>query len=548
MVDNGNDLDRYINGIMNDGVKVVGFDCEWKANKIKGECNLISLVQLCFDNVILLVRMMDIMKDRDVLPVKFIEFLNDVKIIKTGVGINNDKSKMLKDYNIMMFGLIELNDLYCKVYKDNIVYYSLKKLCKLVLNKEMKYKRKSITLSNWENKRLSSDQIHYACDDAMVSLKIFYKLIKELCSNNHGNSGDIIQMCYGLIDNTAFNSKNKIRPNKNNNNNKNNDSNNRDMDKKEDIKLKIKDKNERSYFCKNKIFDNIKILGPDNEMVSFCSKRTMNRYLKKGWAIKMDDNTMKLTYKPNDLPKKPKNNVTISLKKNECVVCGNKLKLVKFNIMLPIYRKLLSKMYNAEAYLKHDRVVLCIQCQTIYEKSRLKHITILCKQYNIMDIYHKHEHYKYNPSNIDKNAVKMYGKCYALRYKYSHNMPYQVKIDLLKKVCDYFKLEYTILDNNNNIGKDKELYSDIIKVSKGNVILAQKMDQLIKTLKDHRSNTKGKQRWINHAKEMVNAFKKNEFEFIKLWRQHFIDTMKPEYMPPYFNINTTFKVPIKALA
>jgi hypothetical protein len=46
-------------------------------------------------------------------------------------------------------------------------------------------------------------------------------------------------------------------------------------------------------------------------------------------------------------------------------------------------------------------------------------------------------------------------------------------------------------------------------------------------------NTKFKK----HGEIVVDNIKDNIEDFIKLWRQHFIDSMKPKYMPKGWNVN-----------
>lgn len=47
----------------------------------------------------------------------------------------------------------------------------LKNMARFVLGKEME-KPKSVTRSRWDNRRLTPDQVHYACIDAYVSFEI----------------------------------------------------------------------------------------------------------------------------------------------------------------------------------------------------------------------------------------------------------------------------------------------------------------------------------------------------------------------------------------
>merc|ERR1712113_195761 len=109
--------------------------------------------------------------------------LKNKNIIKCGVGIIGDRDKLYNDYRINIERCIELNHVYFR-YKS-VKCIGLKKLCEKVLHFEMKYKSKKITMSNWENKYLSENQIFYAAEDALIGYQIFDELIKnnnQMCS------------------------------------------------------------------------------------------------------------------------------------------------------------------------------------------------------------------------------------------------------------------------------------------------------------------------------------------------------------------------------
>ena len=160
-------------------VRFLGFDVEWRANFIKGKKrNKISLIQIGNNKVILLIRI-HLLK---YIPNELINLLQNNNILKFGVGIYDDQNKLKNDYNINMCGAIDLKYIFNK-YNNTHQPIGLKKMCLIVLKKPMKYKNKSITLSNWEIANLSIDQVRYACDDCYIGYKIAKKIINKFFKN-----------------------------------------------------------------------------------------------------------------------------------------------------------------------------------------------------------------------------------------------------------------------------------------------------------------------------------------------------------------------------
>lgn len=67
---------------------------------------------------------------------------------------------------------MDLRGLAAKVYETKeLKKAGLKTMARIVLGKEME-KPKWVTRSRWDNRRLTADQVQYACIDAFVSSEI----------------------------------------------------------------------------------------------------------------------------------------------------------------------------------------------------------------------------------------------------------------------------------------------------------------------------------------------------------------------------------------
>jgi len=93
-------------------------------------------------------------------------------ILKVGVGISSDALKLFKDYQIEVYGILELPAI---LTRSSLVWSnmsSLKNICSDILNIKLD-KNTKIRCSNWESTNLSLYQILYAASDSYYSREIF---------------------------------------------------------------------------------------------------------------------------------------------------------------------------------------------------------------------------------------------------------------------------------------------------------------------------------------------------------------------------------------
>ncbi|KAG6427916.1 hypothetical protein SASPL_112163 [Salvia splendens] len=100
------------------------------------------------------------------------QWIRDVSFLY-GIRLKSDVRKLERDHRIG-YGAktVDLGKLAAEVYKmKELKNAGLKNMARFVLGKEME-KPKSVTRSRWDNRRLTADQVHYACIDAYVSFEI----------------------------------------------------------------------------------------------------------------------------------------------------------------------------------------------------------------------------------------------------------------------------------------------------------------------------------------------------------------------------------------
>ncbi|XP_031498620.1 3'-5' exonuclease-like [Nymphaea colorata] len=170
-------IDDWFGGVMSKTYRrglVVGLDCEWKPNFIRGQSeNKVSILQLCVGAKCLIVQLLYLNCSQSLT-----RFLMHPAIVFVGVGIQGDVDKLRRDYGIEVgpqrFDLGELAS--STMTRFDLRNMGLKILAREVLGLEIS-KPRSITLSNWSVAGLTERQIEYACVDAYVSFAIGMRLL-----------------------------------------------------------------------------------------------------------------------------------------------------------------------------------------------------------------------------------------------------------------------------------------------------------------------------------------------------------------------------------
>lgn len=241
------------------------------------------------------------------------------------------------------------------------------------------------------------------------------------------------------------------------------------------------------------IYESIKMLSPDNTFMCYTTQKRAEWYVKKGLANWISDEEFKINFEPNGNGKANIDFYTEVLK-NQCVVCGESEigKLNKHHVVPKVFRSRFPSKYKN--YNHHDIVAICISCHEAYEL--------------IANDYRK--------KLLDEKGISVTSKKEKL-------------IRENKKIISARKL----LENINDGKID------------GNIIPADKIILMKEIAKKDLINISSKKE-VDWADQLVATIKneKELYEFVKNWRQHFINTMKPKYMPEKWSVYHPLEVDI----
>ncbi len=144
---------------------VVGFDTEARPTFKKGQIRKISLIQIATNGRVYLLR---IKKTGLIEPI--VDFLNDKKIVKVGIGLEDDILLLNKLKPFRPGGFLDLNKEVAELGAESI---GARNLAAMILNIRIS---KSSQTSNWEVESLTQKQIRYAATDAWICLEMYKKL------------------------------------------------------------------------------------------------------------------------------------------------------------------------------------------------------------------------------------------------------------------------------------------------------------------------------------------------------------------------------------
>ncbi|XP_074320948.1 uncharacterized protein LOC141657570 isoform X2 [Silene latifolia] len=154
-----------------EGCKVVGLDCEWKPNYVKGsKPNKVSIMQIASEKVAFIFDLIKLHEDvPEILNNCLARIFQSPRILKLGYNFQCDMHQLSRSYQMLdcFKGYEMLLDIQ-KVFKESCG--GLSGLVKKILGAGLNKTRRN---SNWEQRPLTQQQLEYAALDAVVLVHLF---------------------------------------------------------------------------------------------------------------------------------------------------------------------------------------------------------------------------------------------------------------------------------------------------------------------------------------------------------------------------------------
>jgi len=241
------------------------------------------------------------------------------------------------------------------------------------------------------------------------------------------------------------------------------------------------------------IFDNCIIQAPDGVNLSRCGIKKVRWYIQNGLADIVDENptTIRLRFEPSgrcglDDP------LLLDGKPNICVVCGSTENLTRHHIIPYSFIKYMKIEYKAD--IIRDIFPCCEGCHHDYEKKSMEKRLEMAQTMGISLHGIKSEEMR--------KIRKAMGAAVALS-NHGNMIPEDRQTELRKFICDF-------------TGKSEVTSDDLESIS--NYRISEREDYVC---------------FSKYVAERVVDYD----EFAREWREHFVATMQPKYMPDAWQIN-----------
>lgn len=164
--------------------KVLGFDLEWMADSTRwdGLKKNVSLIQLASPSRIGLFHVALFPDTKDMVGPSFRSIMENPDVMKVGVSIKGDTTRLRRCLDVHSRGLIELSNLYkLVVHSRNQEYHKInRRLVPLAVQVEEflhlpLFKGQDVRSSDW-SKALNMDQVLYSASDAYAGVQLYATL------------------------------------------------------------------------------------------------------------------------------------------------------------------------------------------------------------------------------------------------------------------------------------------------------------------------------------------------------------------------------------
>lgn len=238
-------------------------------------------------------------------------------------------------------------------------------------------------------------------------------------------------------------------------------------------------------------YQNWKFIHPNGFLMFYSDEKKAKWYLSRNLAELVDEKTVKFKFMPKSYTKVKYN---LSKLQSICVVCGSSENLSRHHVVPYMFRKHMPESVKAHSH--HDVLLLCRKDHDVYEVFSNQLKEKLYQQYSL-NVVEKTEQ-DFNDKDIIKQltTIKQIEQNVNLLDK-------EKPISIIKnKIAKCFNLDVSELDLDL-----------IYKKCSKNIVDQKDLPKLL----------------INNINDLQ--------DFIKMWRMHFVDTMKPKYLPKFWNVD-----------
>ena len=296
------------------------------------------------------------------------------------------------------------------------------------------------------------------------------------------------------------------------------------------IMSKLSNNRERNNILKvgskNLNAENWEVYHPNGTHMFTCGEKKAAWYLERDLAKRTADGKIMLTFEPKGNGFENNEIFGKSVREAICVVTGVADGLQRHHIVPYCYRTYFPEQYKSKNH--HDVVLIQHEKHSEYERLATRYKDVIAKMFNVKTI---------SESNIEYTAkLREIGKPNAILLSTLHSL-----FKTYGKISDDVKLE-KLLSISEATGLPFKTVCNYTYVQLYKMYLLLKEEHLKEQYEFKQNNRIS----YDHGYHVVQKLDTEEkmVEFVKLWRNHFIETMKPEFMPIGWSVDFRIKTNI----
>jgi exonuclease 3'-5' domain-containing protein 2 len=272
--------------------------------------------------------------------------------------------------------------------------------------------------------------------------------------------------------------------------------------------------------------ENWKVYNVEGRHMFTCGEKKASWYLERGLAVVRGVGEITFTFTPNGYGYEDNEDFGRSVREIRCVVNGEITGLQRHHIVPYCYRAYFPVEFKSKNH--HDVALINFKLHSDYEREAEKFKLELSEIYGVETVAELNNQYSNKLREIGKE-YSMILSALTTVLKGHDRLSDEIILGKLKYVSENANIPYEDMIRFTYI----ELMAIYVEVKR---LFSEKIDTY------QRENRK----FYDHGYHLVQKLTSDEMieDFIKLWRRHFIKTMKPKYMPDGWSVDFRCKTKI----
>lgn len=277
---------------------------------------------------------------------------------------------------------------------------------------------------------------------------------------------------------------------------------------------------------KNLNSENWKVFHPNGKHMFTCGEKKAFWYLERNLAVIYGDKSIKLTFIPRGNGFEDNEEFGRNIRIVRCVVTGIEENLQRHHIVPYCYRTYFPEEYKSKNH--HDVVLINHEIHSEYEREAVLYKDEIARIYDVKTIGELNIEYTKKLRDSGKNSSILLNTIHSI-FKSYDKIPYESKLEKLYFISEETGISFDVIKEWNYI----QLYKFYLLLKRKQIDDIRSFKELNREQYDHGF----------HVVQKLDTEEKIE-DFVKLWRNHFIETMKPKYMPKGWSIDFRIKTKI----